>query len=162
MNGIYLTKRMILVGLVVGWCIVIFSFSSQTSGESTTTSGGFISAVCEFIVPEFSGFSGKERAEFVEDLQFIVRKSAHFTAYAILGFLSWFALYGIKNKRRYIFAVSFVLFYACTDEFHQHFVEGRSCELRDVLIDTGGGIVGALVALGLTVLYFKLRQTKKP
>ena len=162
MNGIYLTKRMILVGLVVGWCIVIFSFSSQTASESTTTSGDFISAVCEFIVPEFSGFSGNERAEFIEDLQFVVRKSAHFTAYAILGFLSWFAFYGIKNSRRFIFSVSFVLFYACTDEFHQHFVEGRSCELRDVLIDTGGGMVGALVALGLTALYFKLRQTKRP
>lgn len=162
MNGFYLTKRMILVLMVIGWCVIIFMFSSQTASESTKVSGGFISAICEFIVPEFSGFSGAERADFVENLQFAVRKSAHFTAYGILGFLSWFALYGIKNMRRFLFSISFVVFYACTDEFHQYFVDGRSSEFRDVLIDTGGGIIGALVALGFTVLYLKLRKTNKP
>lgn len=158
MNGVYLTKRMVLVLMVIGWCVVIFTFSSQNADESSKTSGGFISAICEFIVPEFGDFTGEERAEFVEKLQFVVRKSAHFTAYAVLGFLSWLALYGIKYKRRFLFSISFVVFYACTDEFHQYFVEGRSCEFRDVAIDTAGGILGTLIALGLTVLYFKMRK----
>ena len=162
MNGFYLTKRMVLILLVIGWCVVIFTFSSQTASESTETSGGFISVICEFIVPEFGSFNGAERAEFVEKLQFAVRKSAHFTAYAILGFLSFLALYGIKNKRRFLYSISFVMFYACTDEFHQYFVEGRSCEFRDVLIDTAGGILGALIALGLTLSYIKVRQKRKP
>ena len=158
MNGIYLTKRIVLFLMVIGWCIVIFNFSSQTASESSELSGGFISAVCEFIVPQFDGFSGEERAEFVENLQFVVRKSAHFTAYAVLGLLSYFALYDIKKRKRFLFSLSFVIFYACTDEFHQYFVEGRSCELRDVLIDTAGGLVGILIALGLTIIYFKFRK----
>ena len=37
--------------------------------------------------------------------------------------------------------------YAVTDEFHQSFVPGRSCELRDVVIDSCGVLTGVLAAL---------------
>ena len=37
--------------------------------------------------------------------------------------------------------------YAVTDEFHQAFVPGRSCELRDVVIDSCGVLTGVLAAL---------------
>ena len=36
--------------------------------------------------------------------------------------------------------------YAVTDEFHQSFVPGRSCELRDVMIDSCGVLTGVLLA----------------
>ena len=32
-----------------------------------------------------------------------------------------------------------------SDEVHQIYVPGRSCELRDVFIDTSGGFFGSLV-----------------
>ena len=35
--------------------------------------------------------------------------------------------------------------YAVTDEFHQYFVPGRSCEVRDMLIDSCGVLVGVLI-----------------
>ena len=41
-----------------------------------------------------------------------------------------------------IVAVLFVFGYACSDEFHQYFIEGREAAFRDVMIDTSGGIVG--------------------
>lgn len=37
--------------------------------------------------------------------------------------------------------------YAVTDEFHQSFVPGRSCEFRDVVIDSCGVLTGVLAAL---------------
>lgn len=153
-------KRLILAGLVIAWCVVIFNFSSQSAYESSQTSEGLISAVCSFIIPEFGDFSGTERENFIESLQFIVRKSAHFTAYGILGFLSYLALYDIKIKFRYAFAVGFSFLYACSDEIHQYFVSGRSCEIRDVLIDTAGAILGSLIALGLTKLILHYRKQK--
>ncbi|MBQ1935757.1 MAG: VanZ family protein, partial [Clostridia bacterium] len=48
--------------------------------------------------------------------------------------------------------------YAVTDEIHQHFVEGRSCELRDVLIDAAGALLFLL--LWWAVLQF-LRRKKQ-
>lgn len=162
MNYPFWTKRTILILLVIGWCAIIFSLSAQNSEESTQTSGGVIEAVCEFVVPEFDDFTGHERTEFIEKLQFTVRKSAHFTAYAILGFLSWFALYGFKKGYRYAAAVGFSFLYACSDEIHQYFVPGRSSEFRDVLIDTGGAAVGTFLALAITVLFLHFKgQTKK-
>ena len=37
--------------------------------------------------------------------------------------------------------------YAVTDEIHQHFVPGRSCELRDICIDSAGVLCGVLITL---------------
>lgn len=161
MDFSFLNKRVILILLVVGWCCVIFSFSAEDSEESSRTSGAIIATVCEWIVPEFGDFQGEQRQEFIDDLQFAVRKSAHFTAYAILGFLSWFALYGIKKGYRYACAVGFSFLYACSDEIHQLFVPGRSGEFRDVLIDTAGAILGALIGLGFTALALKINRKKK-
>lgn len=155
-----LIKRVILTVLVIAWCAVIFSFSAQNSNESSHTSGGLIEAVCNFIIPEFGNFSGAERQKFVYSLQFWVRKSAHFTAYGILGFLSWFALFDIKKGKRYLIAVGFSMLYACSDEIHQYFVPGRSCELRDVLIDTSGAALGALIALAFTVLAIRIKEKR--
>lgn len=37
--------------------------------------------------------------------------------------------------------------YACSDEFHQRFVPGRSGEFRDVVIDTAGVLIGIAIVL---------------
>ena len=151
-------KRIILYALVAFWCVVIFEFSSQSADESSRTSGGIIEAFCNFIVPSFKSFSGTERAEFIESLQFYVRKSAHFTAYGILGFLSFFALFDFKAKLRFLLTVGFSFIYACSDEIHQIFVDGRSCEVRDVFIDLAGATLGGLIALGFTMIAIQIKK----
>ena len=47
--------------------------------------------------------------------------------------------------------------YALSDEFHQRFVPGRSCSLRDVLIDSAGCLSGILI----TVILKSRKQSKK-
>ena len=42
-------------------------------------------------------------------------------------------------------AAAFCLFYACTDEFHQYFVPGRSAALRDVMFDVIGSASAIVV-----------------
>ena len=49
--------------------------------------------------------------------------------------------------------------YAVSDEIHQIFVPGRSCELRDILIDSAGVLVGILAFQLLRRTYSALRQT---
>ena len=108
-------------------------------------------------------------------MAFIFFQSAHFTEYMILGgFLvpavkEWMAVDTTpvsKEKERkaanqakmpapawrncFISWLAGTL-YAVTDEIHQTFVPGRSCELRDMGIDSCGVLTGAL-AVSLVIL----------
>jgi hypothetical protein len=155
-------RRIVFAVLTAVWCGAIFYLSSQNGDTSSNTSGGFIRIFCELIVPEFSGFSGAERAEFVESLQFIVRKCAHFTAYLILASISvqFFKSFGRLKKKHGAFAaaMAFCVLYAASDEFHQYFVPGRSSQLRDVLIDSCGALCGLLITAGAGLLIKKFKS----
>ena len=88
-----------------------------------------------------------------EKIEYPVRKAAHMTEYAILGLLSFAFYRGILRKEKRQFLASLVT--ACTDEFHQYFVPGRSAEVRDVCIDTLGAFIG------LAILFFTLKVARK-
>ena len=88
----------------------------------------------------------------------LVRKTAHFTEYAVLGaslsinVRDFIRLRGIDAvPPAAVFAAPWLIsvFYAVTDEIHQYFVPGRSCELRDMAIDACGAAVGVLAAMAL-------------
>ena len=70
---------------------------------------------------------------------FFVRKLAHFSLFFILELILFLT---VKNIYLSFFISSG---YALLDEFHQYFVPGRSCELRDVLIDISGCILAILI-----------------
>ena len=79
---------------------------------------------------------------------FIVRKTGHLGVYAILARLFARALTGSTFwswKKIFLWSLILTIGYACTDEFHQSFVPGRSATIHDVLIDSTGG----WLALGL-------------
>ncbi len=67
-----------------------------------------------------------------------LRKGAHFTEYGLLTFFVWRLFYdGWKFSFISSFWFSLILttLYACSDEFHQTFVAGRSGKPIDVLVD---------------------------
>lgn len=51
----------------------------------------------------------------------------------------------------------FCALYACSDEFHQYFVPGRSCKLFDVCVDSTGAFFGALFFWGIFYLWERKR-----
>ena len=73
-----------------------------------------------------------------------LRKLAHVTEYAVLTFLWWRALRGLGAGRPLLAAIAVSFGYACTDEFHQTFVDGRRGTPVDVLIDSIGIAIAAL------------------
>jgi hypothetical protein len=74
----------------------------------------------------------------------VLRKLAHMAEYGLLWFLWWRAL----GYARPALAVAITIAYAASDEFHQHFVEGRHGALSDVAIDAlGVGLAGLAVIL---------------
>jgi VanZ family protein len=94
---------------VVAWAAVIFALSSVPS--LSTGLGGW---------------------------DYVLRKCAHMTEYAVLAALLYRAL------ERELPAFLATVAYAATDEFHQHFVRGRHASAVDVAIDAVGATIGLL------------------
>ena len=96
-------------------------------------------------------------------LIFLVRKTAHFTEYAILGALFYLNLIQFpklnSHIKKLLLPILFSFLYACTDELHQIFVPGRSAQFRDVLIDTLGASFGATITY-LTIKFFAKVKTR--
>jgi VanZ family protein len=76
--------------------------------------------------------------------EFIGRKLGHITGYALLTALWAWALQGIV-RRPILIAVCIALAYACTDEFHQTFVDGRYGTPIDVGVDAIGMAIAAIL-----------------
>ena len=121
----------ILVSLLIMG--MIFFFSSQTGDRSSSLSSHF----AMIFYPLF----GEEGA------QFFVRKAAHFTIYFVLGmnvYLS-FRFSGHSKKKAFFCSILVCFFYASFDEWHQAWVEARSGQFKDVLLDSSGSILAALL-----------------
>lgn len=140
--------------IVIAWSVVfvimavIFMFSSQPSKQSDKVSTG----VTEIIVntlPETRNLPDKDKNVLIAKSNEYVRKYAHVALYFILGLAITYALsvsIDYKNPL-YLCIVAFMicLIYSVTDELHQLFVPGRGCQASDVLIDSGGAMVGCAV-----------------
>ena len=119
-------KKHIFTILTICNMLLIFYFSSQNADQSTQTSAWFL---------QFLPFS-----------MHVVRKLAHFTIYALLGFNAFYMYknYGVKHYALY--ALITCILYACSDEIHQLFLDGRTAKVLDVCIDTCGGSL-AIISL---------------
>jgi len=75
---------------------------------------------------------------------FIFKKLAHITVYAIFYWLTLSALTTTYPKATKNWFVAFVitLLYAISDEYHQSFIIGRTAALRDIGFD----LIGATIA----------------
>jgi VanZ family protein len=81
----------------------------------------------------------------------VLRKLGHVTEYAVLG-LCWIrAMRGLglggSRQGAVLAGIGLTLAYAITDEVHQTLVEGRHGTPVDVLVDSVGIAIAALVAL---------------
>jgi VanZ family protein len=94
-------------------------------------------------------------------VEFFIRKSAHMTEYAVLSVLIFQSLrmllprvWGVS-----LISISLSYLYAATDEYHQSFIVDRTPLFADVLLDTGGAIIGIILFILLsklvTILYDK-------
>lgn len=115
------------------WMIFIFIMSNTTGTNSANQSNFFVEIITNFIKIEPS------------ILSFIIRKTAHMSEYAILLLLIYYGL--SKNKFNFQLLNSFIItfFYACSDEFHQLFISGRSGQFKDVLIDSCGALIMLII-----------------
>ena len=134
--------KVVKICFLILWMALIFSFSNQKDIESSSISDGFIDKTVVKIYKIFNENITKEKEnEIIEKYTFPIRKLAHYTLYFVLGILAFFVVedYSI-NKKLIIYSLLICFLYACSDEFHQLFVIGRSARVLDVIIDTFGSL----------------------
>jgi VanZ family protein len=135
--------------LVIILMATIFFLSAQTASESTKLSDQTIRDVAVIVVPKFSKMPQEKQKIFVLDLRHTARKTAHVLMYMLLGILCMSAMFqlSMKIKMKILIAIIISTGYAATDELHQHFVNGRSPQISDVIIDFCGVLVGIMLVL---------------
>ncbi|MCI9094304.1 MAG: VanZ family protein [Coprobacillus sp.] len=157
--------RIIAILTTLIWMIVIFRFSMDTG-----TSSHELSDLCVQIFNKaVYSFTGKDlrisiTPEHYAMVELFFRKLAHMGIYFILSINVMVVLFTFNMKMisRIFISVFFCFIYACTDEFHQMFVDGRGASFFDCLIDTTGAILGIVAALILyCILYTIMTKYQK-
>ena len=120
---------------------VIFNFSNENAELSADNSDRLIIKTIETI--KHTKLSEEEKEIILDKFTIYIRKGAHLFLYFVLGILAFnlhYKIYGLQPIT-FIYTIIFCFVYACTDEIHQLFIDGRSGEVLDVFIDTIGAFL---------------------
>lgn len=179
MNNKRILCRAALTILTLLWMLLIFMMSGADDDESRAQSGSICRFLCETFVEGFEDLPPEKQLEIEKSLSFPVRKSAHFAEYTVLGLLltlttaAWLppgqkdpvslqtdlpAADFLSARTGFVLPFFIGALYAVSDEIHQTFVPGRAGQIRDVLIDSCGVLVGICIIRGLRRLH-ALRRT---
>lgn len=146
-NTAIVIKRIFLFAMLFYYYIIIASFSAQTATVSSSSSEGVTALIYDTVVSllDKNGSIGKKY--FVEAAEHIVRKCAHFGNFTLYSLFVSAYVVSFKEKTLKLAAVAFSVCVqsAVFDEVHQLFVQGRSCQLSDMLIDSSGAMLGILI-----------------
>ncbi len=141
-----ISNRIFLV-LTILMMVVIFLFSSQNGEESGFLSDKVVAFILSLFKRGFSSFEESVRKDLIDEYSFLVRKLAHFSEYALLGFFFSSYLKTGESRRVFVPSLLFGFLYSITDEVHQFFLEGRNMSFFDVAVDTSGVLFGTLVSM---------------
>ncbi|PLV59771.1 VanZ family protein [Thermotoga sp. KOL6] len=160
-------KKILVVVLII-WIVIVFYFSSQPPYQSSVQSG----KVYKFL-KEVDNILDFTKTEWYSKLRFIlekwwfpekepkdlVRKSAHFILYFILGILAFLFAVSRGQNTFFSFLLGFSLptVVAVLDEYNQGF-RGRGSSLYDVVIDMNGALFGVFLSLLVTFLLKILKR----
>lgn len=140
--------------LVVIWASLIFIMSSMDTNESNSKSKKTLNEIVEKTVETTNGMGITDKHptenklnDVINKLNHPFRKVAHASEYLIFSILLLIALKnsGVNGIKLFILTIVICFVYACTDEYHQTFVNGRTGQFVDVIIDTIGAFIGSLL-----------------
>jgi VanZ family protein len=162
---VYMKKKGVVVVMLLGWALIIFLFSSQPYKQQD------LAPILSRLLEGRHSFGILDRISFIFDgrevsvaglgvihfAEFFIRKGVHFFIFAVLGFLMLRVchLFVKNNLRAFAIALFSVVFYACLDELHQYYTDGRSALWQDVVIDSVGGF------FGISVSYWLVRRKRR-
>ena len=147
--------KYVLLCLTVLCLVFIFFNSLQNAASSSRQSGRLVT----FVTNVIHSLTGKTAESGV--VTHLIRKAAHFSEFALLGFLGTSTVAAFRHK--VYGSVQQIAFWgllaAVTDEFLQGFSAGRSPEVKDVFLDLAGFLTGLVLAWWITAALSRRRKT---
>ena len=136
--------------------------NAQSGKQTESPSNDAVSSMAESTAERQSEIDS-EKIKTVNRLNTPMRKMAHAIEFIPLGFslcgLFWSLRVTKSLRGSALYALICGILYAVSDEVHQLFVEGRSCQARDVVVDTLGAMIGILLFMSMAAAYHTHRQS---
>lgn len=150
-------KKGLFIIFILIWGTVIFMFSNSDSYSSNTLSKSIGEAIIDITSSlNIINIDDENRYEIIMFINKPIRKIAHMFEYFILSLLlfNFFKKFKLGKKKYYITA-GICFLYSIFDEFHQTFINGRTGQFSDCLID----MIGAMIYIIL--VYFSNKRRKR-
>lgn len=169
-------KVILSMGLTLAIMVLIFCFSAQSGGESGSLSDAIARMLASVFVGGFDNMPIEQQTQIIVQMSWPIRKTAHASEYACLAMSLVITCWQIMAWRREargkgqvslrqiplvgITAFAIAVLYACSDEVHQLFIDGRAGQVADVLVDASGAAIGCLL-MCLAIYAFLKRHIAK-
>ena len=148
---------------VIAIMAMIYCFSAQNGASSGALSGRITTWILSVFAPNFHKLPVEKQESIRTVLGWIVRKGAHFSEYALLGFFLMLHMRQWQNRITvrcpWLWAWALGTVYAVSDELHQGYVGGRHPAVTDVCIDSSGVLTGVLFLA--VILYLCRRRSSR-
>lgn len=146
----------IFLAIAIAWCAAIFKFSAMNSETSNGKSTGIVEKAISKVLDATneagitdSHPDDEKLTKAANLLNAPLRKVVHATVYFVLALILLALSRVVFGGRHYLLScaitIALCFIFAMTDEYHQTFVDGRTGQFLDVLIDTAGACVGTLL-----------------
>lgn len=137
----------------------IFGNSLRNGEQSSAQSNRFLKLIRPFAERALELFGIKPSEQ---NLSHYVRKAAHFSEYALFGFLLTCSLRLLwyPDRKKVLFVFPICLLCAAADETIQSFTPGRAASAADVLLDFCGAVFGIGCACLLLLLLSAILKKK--
>ena len=161
----YLKKQTVFwLAAAIVLMVCIFCFSAQNGTESSGLSLKVSRVFAKVIFFHFGSMDAGQQTFIVSELNFFVRKLAHFSVYMLMGMLSYSAMLIAdiqKITQKWAVSLGICALYAAFDEIHQYFIPGRSMRFTDVLIDCSGALIGIAIVKLICITADHIKQNVK-
>lgn len=156
-------KSIIFAILTILIMIIIFIFSNQEGSISYSQSSTF-EKIFESLINRFN----LNLPLIHNSLAYTVRKYAHIFLYFVLGLFTSLVSHSVLKNRKIKFKnlIGFLIscvicfVYACTDEYHQTFIDSRTGQFSDVLVDAIGFVSATFIVTMIKNIIDSIRFKK--
>ncbi|HPG43731.1 MAG TPA: VanZ family protein [Acholeplasmataceae bacterium] len=131
-------QEKVLFYVLIGWIAVIW-INSLLPGDVSSVQSGFVTGIFQDVV-NFFGYYPDPNV-----LSNIIRTVAHGVEFFILGGLT--LIYSRVANIKFLYIVWLGLGVSLIDEIIQIFIPGRAFELKDLLVDNLGFIIGFVILI---------------
>lgn len=140
-------RTIVLFAAMLCWMSIIFYFSAQPGDISSSTSGAVMEVIKAFFNFLYKGSPPAFIRDHIIGNGHLLRKTGHAFEYAVLGGLVISFIKRVVARRFFLVSALICLLYAVSDELHQFFVPGRSCQFTDILLDFIAATAGIALML---------------